>query len=45
MKKDCLKWKKGLREEKPSVRVAEDLNLFDGGDVFLATAESPGKLD
>jgi len=42
MKKDCLKRKKDLRDEKPSVvGVAEGSSLFDGGDVFLTTARSP----
>ena len=44
MKKDCPKRKKVLRDEKPSVvGVAEGSSLYDGGDVFLATDESPGK--
>jgi len=35
-----------LRDEKRSVvGVAEGSNLFDGGDVFLATTEGQGKLD
>jgi len=45
MKKDCPKRKKDLRDEKPSVGVAEGSSLCDGGDVFLPTAESPGKSD
>jgi len=35
-----------LRDENPSiVGVAEGLNLFNGGDLFLATTETLGKLD
>ena len=46
MKKDCPTWKKDLRDEKPSVlRVTKGSSLFDGGDIFLVTAKSPGKLD
>ena len=46
MKKNCPKRKKDLRDEKPSVvGVVEGSHLGDGGDVFLATAESPGKSD
>jgi len=45
MKKDCPKRKKDLRDEKPSVGVIEGSSLFDGGNVFLATTESIGKLD
>jgi len=41
MKKDCPKQKQVLRDEKPSVMgVAKGSSLYDGGDVFLATAES-----
>ena len=44
MKKGCPKRKKVLRDEKPSVMgVAEGSSLYDGGDVSLATAESPRK--
>jgi len=43
MIRDCQK-RKGLRDEKPSVvRVIEGSNLFDKGDIFLVTNESPGK--
>jgi len=46
MKRDCPKRKKDLRDEKPSVvGVAEGSNLFDGGEVFQATSESPEKSD
>jgi len=46
MKKDCSKRKKVLRDEKPSVMgLAKGSSLFDGGNVFLATAESLGKSD
>ena len=39
---DYPKRKKDLRDEKPLiVGVAEGSNLFDGGDVFFATSESP----
>ena len=41
MKKDCPKWKKDLRGEKPSVGVAKGSSLFDGCEVVLATSESP----
>ena len=41
MKKNCLKRKKDLRDQKPSVvGLAEGSHQGDGGDVFLATAES-----
>ena len=44
MKRNYPKRKKGWKNEKPSVvGVAEGSHLGDGGDVFLATAESPGK--
>jgi len=46
MKRNCPNRKKDLRDEKPSVvGVAEVLHLGDGDDVFLATTESPRKLD
>ena len=46
IKRDYPKRKKDLRDEKPSVvGVAEGSNLFDGGDVFLATSKSPAKSD
>ena len=46
MKRNCSKRKKNLRDEKPTVAgVAEGSHLGDGGDVFLASAESPGKSD
>ena len=46
MKRNCLKRKKDLRDEKPSVvGVAEGSHLSDGGDIFLVTAESSGKSD
>jgi len=46
MKKDSLKRTQNLRDEKPLVvGVAEGSSLFDGGDIFLVTAKSPGKLD
>ena len=42
IKMDYPKRKKDLRDEKPLiVGVAEGSNLFDGGDLFLATSESP----
>ena len=44
MKRNSPKRMKDPRDEKPSVvGVAEGLHLGDGGDVFLATVESPGK--
>jgi len=45
MKRDCPKRKKNLRDEKPSVRIVEGSNIFNGGDIFLVTAERPGMLD
>ena len=46
MKRNCSKRKKDLRYEKPSVGgVSEASNLGDGGDIFLATAESLEKSD
>ena len=45
MKKDCPKQKKDLRDEKLSVGVAKGSSLFDRGDVFLATAETPEKFN
>ena len=46
MKRNYPKRKNDLRDKKPSVvGVAEGSHLGDGGDVFLVTAESPGKLD
>jgi len=45
MKKDYPKRRKDLRDEKPSVGVAEGSSLFDRGGVFLATTEIPEMLD
>ena len=43
MKRNCLKIKKDLRDEKPSAAgVAEGSNLVNRCDILLATAESPG---
>ena len=46
MKRYCLKRKKDLRDEKPSiVGAVKGSNLFEGGGIFLATSESPEKSD
>ena len=46
MKRDRPKRKEDLRDEKPSVvGVTESSNLFNGGDVFLATTKSLGESD
>jgi len=46
MKRNYPKRKKNLRDEKPLVvGVTKGSHLDHGGDVFLATAESQGKLD
>jgi len=46
MKSNWSKGKGDLRDEKPSiVGLTEGSHQGDGGDVFLATAESPGKFD
>jgi len=43
MKRDYPTWKKDMRHNKPSVvGIAEVSNLFDGGDVFIATTKSLG---
>jgi len=43
MKRDCPKRQKDMRVGKPSVAgVVEGSHQGDSGDVFLATAESPG---
>ena len=43
MNRDCLK-RKDLRDEKPLlVGVTKGSNLFNGGNVFLATSKSPVK--
>ena len=44
MKRSCPKRNKDIRDKKPPVvRIVEGLDLFNGGDIFLATAKSPGK--
>ena len=44
MKRNCPKWKKDFRDEKPSaVGVTEGLYPGDGGDIFREPTESPGK--
>ena len=45
MNRDYSKCQKDLKDEKPLVvRVAKGSNLFDRGDIFLATTESAKKL-